>query len=155
MPRAGVVGHDQWLASSLHDRVTETVARCVTDVRMQQPATKYTLALHAKALEKSRRRDILDVAGCPHSVDRGLRQSPLDDGRQRFTHKTLAPPASHERVAKIHGTRLHTDLEQPDERSVLLSPESPRVCRPVGPGVVASIQKVCRVGGGAMRRPCH
>src|SRR2546422_8661805 len=52
-----------------------------------------------------------DVAGRPHPVDRRLRQGPLDHGRHRFTHKSLTPPASCERITEIHGTWSHAGFD--------------------------------------------
>lgn len=59
--------------SRLHLRITETVARSLTHIRVDEPPPKHTLALHPDSLQKPCRCRVLDVAHGPHAVDLRLR----------------------------------------------------------------------------------
>src|SRR5215468_11597003 len=143
------------MLACLHDRVAKAVARCFAQVRMYQPSTKHPLTLHTHSFEEPRRRLVFHITGCPHPVDRWLRQGPLDHGRHRFTHEALMPPASRKRITQIHCTCAHADFDQSHERPILLEPETPRKGGPLDPGAFASAQEVLRLGDIAMWRPGH
>jgi hypothetical protein len=66
---------------------------------MDEPSPKDAFLFHSDSFEESRRRNILDIAGCPNAIDCRLRQSPLHYRCDCFTHETVAPPPPCKRVA--------------------------------------------------------
>src|SRR5262245_63235608 len=122
---------------------------------MYQPSTKQPLTLHTHSFEEPRRCRVVHIARRPHPVDRRLRQGPLDDGRHRFTHEALTPPASRERITQIHCTYAHADFDQSHERAIVLRPETPRKGGPLDPDAFASAQEFLRLRNTTMWRPGH